>query len=167
VCSRAIGQGHSILDCYQEFPDSPFFLARPFDLDTDASRTDFTDISILIRVYPRAKRPCPNERIGKLRLEWVTPQYVKAMHARWEQEGHTSRETGLLVRYIEDGDPEPILCQECNGADGHYDSCKSLGNLETLAELVARGVVKGIQHPSPELVQAMMRYNDEKTVMPY
>jgi hypothetical protein len=36
----------------------------------------------------------------------------------------------------------------------------------TLAELVARGVVKGIQHPSPELVQAMMRYNDEKTVMP-
>lgn len=101
------------------------------------------------------------------RLEWVTPEYVTAMHERWQQEGYTNRDTGLLVRYIEDGDPAPAICEECHGVGGHHAECKSFGDLDKLAELVATGEVKTIPKPSPALVQAMMRYNNDQLAIPY
>jgi hypothetical protein len=105
--------------------------------------------------------------VALARLEWVTPRYVMAMHARWQQEGYTSRDTGLLVRYIEDGDPEPLICEECECINGHHHWCKSFGDLEKLAELVATGEVKSIKKPSPALVQAMMRYNQDRLEITY
>lgn len=93
------------------------------------------------------------------RLEWITPEYIEGSHARWIQEGFTSRDTGLLIRYMEDGDPCPNKCEECGAWGGHHHDCQSFGDLDKLAELVATGEVHSIKKPSPALVQAMMRYN--------
>ena len=106
-------------------------------------------------------RICGKKTVALARLEWVTPEYVRAMHARREAEGHTRRETGLRVRYMDAPrcDPAPILCEECNDVSGHRATCQSFGDLDKLAALVARGEVMGIKTPSSKLVRAMMRYN--------
>ena len=91
------------------------------------------------------------------RLEWITPEYVAGMHARWQSEGRTSRETGLLIKYMSDGDPAPAICEECGGVGGHHADCQSFGDLIVLARLVAIGDVKSVKRPSPALIQAMMK----------
>ena len=112
-------------------------------------------------LHQHKARICGKKTVALARLEWITPEYVRAMHARWEAEGHTRRETGLLVRFIDAsrGDPASILCEECNGVGGHRATCHSFGDLDKLAALVASGEVMGIKTPSSKLVQAMMRYN--------
>lgn len=101
------------------------------------------------------------------RLEWVTPEYVRAMHARWQAEGYSSRDTGLLIKYMADGDPAPAICEECDGVGGHHSTCQSFGDLDLLAELVATGEVKSIKKPSAALIQAMMKYNQRRLTIDY
>jgi hypothetical protein len=105
--------------------------------------------------------------VSLARLEWITPEYIEGSHARWVGEGYTQKDTGLLIRYMEDGDPCPIKCEECGAWGGHHAECRSFGDLDKLAELVALGEVNSIKKPSPALVQAMMRYNKNVHAIDY
>jgi len=101
------------------------------------------------------------------RCEWVDPEYIRGSHARWQAEGYTQKDLGLLIKFMLDGDPAPAKCEECQAYGGHHADCQSFGDLAVLAELVATGEVKAIKKPSPALVQAMMRYNQDRLTINY